>query len=119
VIGVFRVLLSMDVNAGQASQFEAVWSEIAAEIAAHPANLAQALMRGSEPVHRYHILTDWTDENSFRRFERSEAHVAYRKRLAPYRGDVTMSTMHIVREVPQAAMEGASDDVHSHSAGHP
>ncbi|HKT06231.1 MAG TPA: antibiotic biosynthesis monooxygenase family protein [Rugosimonospora sp.] len=108
MIGAFRVLLSMEVPAGSAAEFEDVWSAIAAEVSAHPANLAQALMRGSEPDERYHILTDWTDENSFRTFERSEAHVAYRKRLAPYRGAVTMSTMHIVRDVPGPVLERSS-----------
>jgi heme-degrading monooxygenase HmoA len=96
---VFRVLLSMDVRAGSASEFERTWAAIAASIARHPANLAQALMRGGDEDGRYHILSDWTDEDAFRRFEHSDAHVVYRARLAPYRSGVTMTTMHVVQEL--------------------
>ena len=42
-----------------------------ASVAANPANLGQALMRGSDHPGRYHMLTDWTDETAFRSFERS------------------------------------------------
>jgi heme-degrading monooxygenase HmoA len=98
-VNVFRVLLSMDVHADRAPEFERAWTAVASAIAGHPANLAQALMRGNDGDGRYHILSDWTDEAAFRDFEHSEAHVAYRARLAPYRAGVTMTTMHVVREL--------------------
>ena len=95
---VFRVLLSMEVRAEQSAEFERTWTAIATSVAEHPANLSQALMRGRDGDGRYHILSDWTDEDAFRRFEHSDAHVEFRARLAPYRTGVTMSTMHVVRE---------------------
>jgi heme-degrading monooxygenase HmoA len=100
--GVFRVLLSMDVRADQTNEFERAWTAIAESIAEQPANLSQSLMRSNEEASRYHILSDWTDEESFRVFELSEAHVAYRARLAPYRSGVTITTMHVVGEISVA-----------------
>ena len=72
----------------------------ARSVAANPANLGQALMRSSDHPGRYHMLTDWTDETAFRSFERSAEHVGHRARLAPYRSGVTMTTMHIVAQLP-------------------
>ena len=101
--GTFRVLLEMDVTPTHTAEFEAAWSEIAHSVAANPANLGQALMRSADHPGRYHVLTDWTDEGAFRRFERSPEQVGHRARLAPYRADVTMTTMHVVTQLPAHA----------------
>jgi heme-degrading monooxygenase HmoA len=100
VTGTFRVLLEMHVTPAHAAEFEAAWSDVARSVSANPANLGQALMRSCDRPGQYHVLTDWTDEAAFRSFERSAEHVGHRARLAPYRTGVTMTTTHIVAELP-------------------
>ena len=99
----FRVLLEMDVAPAQAAQFEAAWSEVAGVVATNPANRGQALMRDCDHPGRYHVLSDWTDEDAFRRFERSAEHAGNRARLAPYRAGVAMTTLHVLVQVPGRA----------------
>ena len=96
----FRLLLQMDVIPAHVAEFEAAWSQIADRVATNPASLGQALMRGVEDPGRYYVVTDWTDENAFRSFERSGEHEANRARLAPYRTGVTMTTTHLVAHRP-------------------
>jgi len=96
----FRVLLEMDVPPIHAATFEALWLEVADNVAANPANLGQSLMRSCEHLCRYHVLSDWTDEVAFRSYERSPEHLRYRTRLARYRAGVTMTTMYIVAQLP-------------------
>jgi quinol monooxygenase YgiN len=103
VSAVFRVLLQMEVTPTRAAEFEAAWSQIATSVAANPASLGQALMRSCEHPGRYHVLTDWTDEAAYRGFERSAEHIGNRARLAPYRTAVTMTTMHVITELPGRA----------------
>ena len=91
--GTFRVLLTMRVTPEHAGDFERVWADIAAAIAAEPACLGQELWRDAAEPDRYHVISDWADEETFRRFERGTAHVGHRHRLAPLRSEVTMTTM--------------------------
>jgi heme-degrading monooxygenase HmoA len=97
---IFRVLLQMDVSPDHTAEFEAAWSQVAAGIAANPANLGQALMRDCEDSRRYHVLSDWTDENAFRAFERSDLHAGNRAELALYRESVTMTTLYVLAQLP-------------------
>ncbi|MEU4563489.1 antibiotic biosynthesis monooxygenase family protein [Actinoplanes sp. NPDC023936] len=97
--GVFRVLLTMRIDPDRDAEFEQAWTEIARVISREPANLAQELYREPGPV--YHVVTDWTDEESFRRFETSEAHRGNRARLDPYRRAVRMTTMRLVHRSPE------------------
>ncbi|MEU9507219.1 antibiotic biosynthesis monooxygenase family protein [Micromonospora sp. NPDC048170] len=96
--GVFRVLLTMRVDPDRGAEFERAWTEVAGVVGREPANLAQELYR--EPGAVYHVVTDWTDEESFRRFETSEAHRGHRARLDPFRRAVRMTTMRLVHRSP-------------------
>ncbi|AEB44709.1 MULTISPECIES: antibiotic biosynthesis monooxygenase family protein [Micromonospora] len=98
MIGVFRVLLTMQVDPDRSTEFEQVWGEVARSIGQESANLAQELYR--EPGSVYHVVTDWTDEESFRRFETSESHRGHRARLDPFRCAVRMTTMRLVHRLP-------------------
>jgi heme-degrading monooxygenase HmoA len=100
----FRVLLEMDVPPAHAARFEAAWSEVAGVVAANPANQGQALMRDCADPGRYHVLSDWTHEDAFRRFERSAEHAGNRARLAPYRAGVAMTTLHVLVQLPGRAV---------------
>lgn len=96
---VFRVLLRMDVHPGLERDFEQEWTQIAGVIACDPAILGQALMRSADGDSTYYVTSDWPDEQSFRRFELSEAHVEHRRRLHPYRRGGWMATTEIVCRV--------------------
>lgn len=93
--GVFRVILDIDVVDGGADGFEQAWLGVAEVIGAQPANLGQWLLRDAEQPLRYLVVSDWTDEASFRRFEVSDPHTDNRRRLAPYRRGGSMTTMTI------------------------
>ena len=62
----------------------------------HPANLGQWLARSLDEEGVYYITSDWTDEERFREFERSDRHLTHRQKLHPYRSDGSMVTMRIV-----------------------
>ncbi|WP_240135290.1 NAD(P)-binding domain-containing protein [Streptomyces sp. MUM 178J] len=102
----FRVILRMEIQPGTQDDFERTWWEVGSAIARQPANRGQTLTRATEseggaPV--YYVVTDWTDEEAFRAFELSEAHVGHRRRLGRYRTGGEMTTTQVVYEIPPAA----------------
>jgi heme-degrading monooxygenase HmoA len=108
--GVFRVLLRMEIHFGREQEFEETWLRVGEAVTGHPGNLAQWLLRGTTEEEEaggsvYYIVSDWTDEPSFRAFESSEAHVRHRELLHPYRGTGSMTTMRTVY-----ALRGAGAD---------
>lgn len=98
----FRVILRMEIFPGRGPEFEKVWLEVGRAIARQPANLGQTLMRAEEEDDVYYVLTDWTDEPSFRAFERSEEHVGHRRRLNPFRRGGQMTLTQAVHELRPA-----------------
>jgi heme-degrading monooxygenase HmoA len=92
----FRVLLRMRIRPGMEKEFEKTWYEVGSAIIEHTANRGQWLSSSAEEPGIYYIMSDWSDEPSFREFERSERHLLHRKALHPYRIDGSMSTMNIV-----------------------
>lgn len=96
---VFRVLLRTHIRADACAEFERVWTEVAEGIGHHPANRGQWLMAAVSEPGVYYIITDWTDEASFRAFERGPDHVRNRARLQPYRSGDSMVTTRVVREL--------------------
>ncbi|MCO1580340.1 antibiotic biosynthesis monooxygenase [Crossiella sp. SN42] len=99
----FRVLLRMCTHPGRAGEFEAAWHAGADIITTQPGNLGQWLARSSEEEGVYYITSDWTDEDTFRRYERSETHLAHRRRLHPFRSSGSMTTMTVLRAMTGAA----------------
>lgn len=100
---VFRVLLRMQVISGTEQEFERTWCQVGGAITAHPANLGQWLAKSQEEEDVYYILSDWTDEPRFREFEHSEAHLAHRARLHPFRSGGSMTTMEVLYAMTGAA----------------
>ncbi|CAL9500521.1 antibiotic biosynthesis monooxygenase family protein [Streptomyces sp. enrichment culture] len=102
--GVFRVLLRMEIHPGREREFEETWLSVGEAVTSRPGNVAQWLLReaaeedGAEGS-VYYIVSDWTDEPSFRAFESSAAHVRHRELLHPYRGAGSMTTMRMVYEL--------------------
>lgn len=93
--GFFRVMLRMDIHPGMEADFERTWHAVGDAITADPASIGQTLSRGEEDG-VYYVVSDWTDEPGFRRFERSAEHVGHRTRLHPFRSSGSMTTMHVV-----------------------
>ncbi|MFE9383026.1 NAD(P)-binding domain-containing protein [Streptomyces sp. NPDC007025] len=96
-------MLRMEIHPGKEQEFEETWRQVATGIAREPANRGQKLLRSVEDQSVYHVLTDWTDEPSFRAFELSEAHVENRRRLQPFRRGGEMAVTETVHEVPPAS----------------
>ncbi|QMU78178.1 antibiotic biosynthesis monooxygenase [Streptacidiphilus sp. PB12-B1b] len=111
--GTFRVLLQMRIKPGMSEGFEQEWRDGTEAVTGHPANLGQRLARSTSDENDYFIISDWLDEEGFRAFEDSGAHVAHRERLHAYRASATFATMRIVAEVEgagAAVRQGASAD---------
>ncbi|MDQ0762622.1 antibiotic biosynthesis monooxygenase family protein [Streptomyces canus] len=99
----FRVTLRMQVHPGRGADFERAWYDGASVITGRPANLGQWLSASAEEPDIYYIVSDWTDEDSFRTYEQSEEHLEHRSKLHPYRLSGSMTTMHV-----RYAMTGAA-----------
>jgi len=99
---VFRVLLRTEIAEGKEKEFEATWREVGEVITGQPANLGQWLMHSHDEPGVYYIMSDWTDEECFRAFERSDAHIGHRSRLQPFRTKVSMVTTDVVAELAKA-----------------
>ncbi|GII95056.1 antibiotic biosynthesis monooxygenase family protein [Sinosporangium siamense] len=98
----FRVMLRLQIKGGMEKGFEKTWLGVGDVIVGHPANLGQWLLRSHDDDGVYYIVSDWTDEASFREFERSDEHVKHREKLHPYRTGGSMTTMRIVHHVKKA-----------------
>ena len=97
----FRVMLTMDVVPGMEKQFEAVWRDGADVIGSHPASLAHTLSRSTGHDNRYYIVSDWSDEESFRAFEGSDAHLTHRARLHPFRSSGSFDMMWVLGQTTE------------------
>ncbi|KNB50324.1 antibiotic biosynthesis monooxygenase [Streptomyces caatingaensis] len=98
----------MRIKAGLEGEFERVWREIGDAVTSHPANLGQWLAHGEDGD--YYIVSDWTDETGFRRFETSRRHLKHRQALHPYRSAGSMTTMRVVAHLPGAAGAGRTHE---------
>lgn len=92
----FRVMLTMHIKPELADEFETVWEQVGDSVTSHPDNFGQTLARSEEQAGVYYIVSDWTDEASFRRFEHSQRHLDHRVKLHPYRSGGAMDTMTVV-----------------------
>ena len=96
----WRIMLELHIDLDLTAEFEKVWSEVGTSVSADPANLGQWLLRDADRPHVYYIVSDWTSQEEFRRFERSERHVRHRELLHPYRRAGSMKTMSLVSHLP-------------------
>ncbi|WP_406728634.1 antibiotic biosynthesis monooxygenase family protein [Streptomyces sp. GD-15H] len=106
----YRVMLRMEIRPGMEEEFEKVWLAIGDSVTSHPASLGQTLARATDEENIYYILSDWTDEPSFRRFETSERHLEHRQQLHPYRSAGSMATMQVVARVAPAGTHRSHEE---------
>lgn len=92
----FRVLLKVEVRPGLEAGFEQQWRAGDEEVTRQTANRGHWLSRSDTEDHVYYVISDWTDEASFRAFESSDVHLEHRKKLHPYRVGGSMATMRIL-----------------------
>lgn len=104
----FRVLLRMRTRPGAGVAFERAWRSGADVIASQADNLGQWLARDTEDADVYYVISDWTDEASFRSYEHSAVHAEHLARLRPHRANGEMSTMSVICGVPRATSAQAS-----------
>lgn len=98
-----RVLLRIRIAPGHEAEFEELWRTHAETVRRFPDNHGQQLLRRSGESGHYTVLTDWTDEPSFRAFERSAEQQAYLQRLWPLRADGEMQLLEPLHELSPAA----------------
>jgi heme-degrading monooxygenase HmoA len=99
-----RVLLQIDVSPGREKEFEDLWQAHSAHVRSLPDNHGQALLRRTDNPSGYVVLTDWTDEATFRAFEQSAPQQEYLRQLWPMRVSGAMALLTTVHELrPQAA----------------
>jgi heme-degrading monooxygenase HmoA len=96
----FRVMLRMQIKPGMERQFEQEWTAVGTTVTGDSANLGQWLAKSAEEKGVYYIVSDWVNEERFREFEHSAAHVHHRERLHPFRCGGSMTTMHIMTHMP-------------------
>ncbi|MDX3377992.1 antibiotic biosynthesis monooxygenase [Streptomyces sp. ME02-6991-2A] len=80
-----RVLLRIRIAPGREAEFERLWLAHSATVRAFPDNHGQQLLRLTGEPGAFTVLTDWTDEPSFRAFEQSPEQQAYLLKLWPMR----------------------------------
>lgn len=97
----FRVFLRLRTRPGGGPAFERAWQLGADLIAVQTDNLGQWLARGVECPDTYYVVSDWTDEASFRSYERSTLHVEHLARLRPHRTEGEMWTTSVVQSMPR------------------
>nr|WP_221219899.1 antibiotic biosynthesis monooxygenase family protein [Prauserella isguenensis] len=90
----------MDIVPELTAEFEKIWTEVGTSVSADPANLGQWLLRDAVQSNIYYVISDWTDEAEFRRFEGSERHLRHRELLHPYRRGGSMKSMAVVSHLP-------------------
>ncbi|MFI8520742.1 antibiotic biosynthesis monooxygenase family protein [Streptomyces sp. NPDC085481] len=103
-----RVLLRILITPGHEAEFEELWLAHAETVRRFPDNHGQQLLRQTGETGSYTVLTDWTDEPSFRAFERSDEQQAYLRRLWAIRAG---GEMHLLEPLhrPAAETQGARD----------
>jgi heme-degrading monooxygenase HmoA len=85
VVAGFRVVVDLHMTPAGSARFEALWPTIADEVAAVDGCLGQWLLRPDSGRGAVVIMSDWVDEEAFRRFERGPVHAGHRDLIGPMR----------------------------------
>ncbi|MFI8089633.1 antibiotic biosynthesis monooxygenase family protein [Streptomyces sp. NPDC086080] len=97
-----RVLLRIRIVEGHETEFEELWRAHAETVRGFADNHGQHLLRAPGEHGSYTVLTDWTDEPSFRAFERSPEQQAYLRRLWAIRAGGDMQLLEVVHALSPA-----------------
>ncbi|MEV4875837.1 antibiotic biosynthesis monooxygenase family protein [Streptomyces cyaneofuscatus] len=98
-----RVLLQIRITEGHEAEFEELWRAHAETVRRFPDNHGQQLLRRTGERGSYTVLTDWTDEPSFRAFEQSPEQQSYLKKLWAIRAGGQMHLLEAVHALSPAA----------------
>ncbi|RCG25316.1 antibiotic biosynthesis monooxygenase [Streptomyces reniochalinae] len=101
------MLLRIRISPGHEAEFEKLWAEHAETVRGFPDNHGQQLLRTRGRPGDYTVLTDWTDEPSFRAFEHSPQQQAYLTRLWAIRAGGEMQLLDVVRGLSPATTSEA------------
>ncbi|RFU83709.1 antibiotic biosynthesis monooxygenase [Streptomyces triticagri] len=101
-----RVLLRISIADGHEAEFEELWQSHAETVRGFPDNHGQQLLRERDEQGSYTVLTDWTDEPSFRAFEQSPEQQAYLRKLWAIRAGGEMRLLEVVHALSPAATAG-------------
>ncbi|MBP2708278.1 antibiotic biosynthesis monooxygenase [Microbispora sp. RL4-1S] len=100
VAGRLRAVLTFTVRPGDAEEFENAWREVADWTRAWPGCIRQTLsLAGAADEEIVYVITsDWSDESSFRSFERSEEQDVVTAGLRRLRRSSRMELQRVVAE---------------------
>lgn len=98
-----RVLLRIRITEGHEAEFEELWRGHAETVRGFSDNHGQQLLRSPGESGSYTVLTDWTDEPSFRAFEQSPEQQAYLRKLWAIRAGGEMQLLEVVHALSPAA----------------
>ncbi|HEY9373885.1 antibiotic biosynthesis monooxygenase family protein [Streptomyces sp.] len=101
-----RVLLRIRITPGREAEFEELWRGHAETVRRFPDNHGQQLLRLRGETGDYTVLTDWTDEPSFRAFEQSAEQQAYLQLLWPMRAGGEMHLLDPLHDSSPAVTAG-------------
>lgn len=99
-----RVILRIRIATGHEAEFEELWHGHAETVRGFPDNHGQQLLRERGEYGSYTVLTDWTDEPSFRAFEQSPEQQAYLHKLWAIRAGGEMHLFDVVHVSSPAAV---------------
>ena len=94
-----RAVLTMKVKEGREQDFEQAWKNVAEYTRHITGNLRQALLIDRSEPGVYVITSDWEDQESFHRFERSEIQDILTASLRAMRESARMSIQTLVTHV--------------------
>jgi heme-degrading monooxygenase HmoA len=98
-----RATLHLKIRRGRELEFERAWRDVAAEIRRVPGNVRQALTRSPRDPGRFTITSDWTDQDSFRAFERSPEQDALTATIRDLRESASMTVDDLVAHLDNEA----------------
>lgn len=87
-----RVVLSVQIKAGEEEDFQREFGQVARQVRGAPGMLGQTLCRDRNDPSHFLIVSDWSDPESFRRFEVSPEQD---DATAPVRRHRTSAQMHV------------------------
>jgi heme-degrading monooxygenase HmoA len=104
-----RVVLTVDIRAGEEEAFEREFQDVARKLAGAPGMVSQMLCRSKAEGARYAISSDWTTREAFHTFETSPEQDEATGPVRRHRTSVQMEVFDIVLDAG-SSMQGRVRD---------